>query len=346
MKVYGSTRFSSLTIAGLLLLSGCTSLPRLQMAPRLPEGLYGGAMVTDGGRVYLYGGSGRGHLSNALYRIDPDSGAVSLVGKIGVPKRFFGATVFKHRLFLFGGDALSGTRYGELKIGERILLGPQAHSEGDFPMPATRRIPGTAVVDGRMYLVGGWTGLRSGIRTQRVDIYQPDKNTWITGPGLPGPREGAVAVVDKRIYAIGGYDGRHALRTVYVLEHKADHWQRLQDLPVPASAYAVAVADSDIFLFGDYDKLGRVLRYDTTNSRVYRVDVPFTPRRHAAATRVGTRIVVAGGVIRGSGSWLDTVEVFDTDQLRKNSTPIDVGALLLDGMGQATEHGTPVPRNP
>ncbi len=55
----------------------------------------------------------------------------------------------------------------------------------------------------------------------------------------------------------------------------------------------------------------RVPHYDVPTDRWAEPTVAYTPRRHATASVVGDQIVVFGGNVANSGSWSDTVEVYE-----------------------------------
>ena len=71
-------------------------------------------------------------------------------------------------------------------------------------MPLNRDHLAVVVVDDEMWAIGGRAG---GENHARVDIYDPDADTWRAGPALPEGTSGAAeAVVDGVIYVSGGED--------------------------------------------------------------------------------------------------------------------------------------------
>ena len=63
-----------------------------------------------------------------------------------------------------------------------------------------------AVADGRIYVVGGAPSFMHPKPMDVVEIYDPESNTWETGPPLVYPRRShaVVATPDGKLYAIGG----------------------------------------------------------------------------------------------------------------------------------------------
>ncbi|MFC1407370.1 MULTISPECIES: carboxypeptidase regulatory-like domain-containing protein [Streptacidiphilus] len=79
------------------------------------------------------------------------------------------------------------------------------------PMPHTREAAQAAFINGKLYVVGGWSVVGGWdihtITIPQVDIYDPSTNTWSTGANNPKPYAGAAAaVVGAKLYVVGGCD--------------------------------------------------------------------------------------------------------------------------------------------
>jgi len=78
------------------------------------------------------------------------------------------------------------------------------------PMPIPRQAMGADVgADGRIYVVGGAPSYTHPRPMAVVEIYDPERDSWETGPSLRYRRRShaVVATPDGRIYAIGGFVG-------------------------------------------------------------------------------------------------------------------------------------------
>jgi len=76
------------------------------------------------------------------------------------------------------------------------------------PLPTPRQAMGADLgADGRIYVVGGAPSYMHPKPMDVVEIYDPEKDTWETGPPLVYPRRShaVVATPDGKIYAIGGF---------------------------------------------------------------------------------------------------------------------------------------------
>jgi hypothetical protein len=74
-------------------------------------------------------------------------------------------------------------------------------------MPTPRASFATAVVDDKIYCIGGTTGVMNGqVKVSGVnEVYNPKTDTWTAKTAMPTPRVGVTAgVVNGKIYLIGG----------------------------------------------------------------------------------------------------------------------------------------------
>jgi N-acetylneuraminic acid mutarotase len=194
-------------------------------------------------------------------------------------------------------------------------------------MPTARYIPGSAVVDGKIYVIGG-APVRYGA-TPVLEEYDPATDTWTTRADMPTARQWlAAAAVDGIIYAIGGSEGRPAgdrdLSTVEAYDPSTDTWTKKTDMPSARCTSAAAVVDGIIYVIGgvfatpagyqtgDVEILSTVEAYDpATDTWTRKADMPTARAWHAACV-VDGRIYVSGGDTKWSaGPVLTTVEVYD-----------------------------------
>ena len=70
-------------------------------------------------------------------------------------------------------------------------------------MPTARSGVGVAVVDGKIYAIGGTSGTQNKLGTN--EVYDPETNTWSSKTPMPTPRVNfGIAVFQNKIYCIGG----------------------------------------------------------------------------------------------------------------------------------------------
>jgi N-acetylneuraminic acid mutarotase len=172
------------------------------------------------------------------------------------------------------------------------------------PLPAGLHHAGAAALDGRLYVVGGYSKSVFSVwhPVASLYIYNPVTDTWIEGAPMPTPR-GALAVVESggKLFAIGGYDGSANSAAVEMYDPVSNRWSRMAPLPTPRDHLAAATAGSRVYaiggrLNGDYSRnLGVTEVYDPGSDRWTRVaDLP-TPRSGIAAGVIRGVIYVTGG---------------------------------------------------
>ena len=83
------------------------------------------------------------------------------------------------RLYVMGGGVGAGDKLQELEMSEEN--GPSWIVKAD--LPAVREQAASAVVDGKLWLLGG--NDEDYQETDSVFIYDPEGDTWTTGPQLP-----------------------------------------------------------------------------------------------------------------------------------------------------------------
>ena len=81
---------------------------------------------------------------------------------------------------------------------------------------------GVAVLDDKLYVVGGRDGLKT---LNTVECYNPKTKTWNVMPPMSTHRHGlGVAVLEGPMYAVGGHDGWSYLNTVERWDPQAHQW--------------------------------------------------------------------------------------------------------------------------
>jgi N-acetylneuraminic acid mutarotase len=233
-------------------------------------------------------------------------------------------------LLLFGLGA-SGTP-------PRAAIEPAEQGPRQEERPLTRSYHGAAVVNGRIYVIGGAGEDNKPFGS--VQVYDPATGTWAARANMPTARGlFGTSAVGATIYAIGGTTiGRDKLAVVEAYDTATDKWTRRADMPTPRNALSAAVVDGKIYAIGGwgYDRpeggwesidptaTGRdfstVEVYDPkTDTWAARADMP-TPRSHMTVSAVGGKIYAIGGgarIVAGrSGEWLSVLEVYDTETNR------------------------------
>lgn len=120
------------------------------------------------------------------------------------------------------------------------------------PLPEPRHGHRAVVLDGELWVVGGYVGFRP---TASVVVFDPEARAWRTGPALAAARgfHGAHEV-GGRLVVFGGRGAGEA--PVEVLEPGASAWSRLPSPPWPRARFADALLAGTIWVVGGEDDRG------------------------------------------------------------------------------------------
>jgi N-acetylneuraminic acid mutarotase len=186
------------------------------------------------------------------------------------------------------------------------------------PMPTARSMSGVAMVDGKIYAIGGISGTQNILGTN--EVYDPKTNTWSSKTPMSTPRcSFGIAVFQNKIYCIGGAttirsDG-YVTDVNEVYDPSTDTWENRTSMPNPRSDLEANTIGDKIYLIGgqgrpdprmfivkNYTSLNEV--YDpATDSWTTKTPIPNATAYYASAM-VDDKIYVMGGEGRsGSGIW-------------------------------------------
>jgi N-acetylneuraminic acid mutarotase len=118
-------------------------------------------------------------------------------------------------------------------------------------MPGKRSNPSSAVVDGKIYVMGGWPA--PGSASASVLVYDPLTDSWAERASLPAPRSvAATSVVAGRIYLFGGLDDTKAtaVSTVFEYDPDTDTWQTKDNMPFEGQGLSASALDGKVYVMG------------------------------------------------------------------------------------------------
>ena len=225
-------------------------------------------------------------------------------------------------------------------------------------LPTHRKSFSTAVVDGKIYLIGGtlFEHARGVLRDpgpgiwrgpfgmSLVEVYDPETNTWQRLADMPTVRAGAkTAVVDGKIYVMAGYAGKDNqgknfkfLKAVEMYDPQTDTWGRKQDMRIPRIQFGVGAVAGKIYAIGGVldpkeEKPGLQGRIDlvevydpVSDTWAKRADMP-TRRDGVRTAVIDDTIYAIGGSgwpqVGAGGPALRTIEVYEprVNRWRKKS---------------------------
>lgn len=185
------------------------------------------------------------------------------------------------------------------------------------PMPTARSGLGVAVVDGKIYAIGGYNGSYLGTN----EMYDPKTNGWTAKTSMPTPRcNFAITAYQNKIYVIGGEISQGIVGSINeVYDPLTDTWETKTGLPNARSLLCANVVNNKIYLIGG---LGTgfppwVCTQDTfvydpdTDSWVTKAPIP-TPISDYASAVIDNKLYVIGGRDIGNMVKYDETHIYDT----------------------------------
>ncbi|MGH9935844.1 MAG: Kelch repeat-containing protein [Blastocatellia bacterium] len=141
------------------------------------------------------------------------------------------------------------------------------------PMPAAVNHSMPAVVNGKLYVIGGQSDSGNTSFVDTVFEYDPATGSWRARAPLPIARSsGAAAVVDGKIYVAGGRPPRGGDFAVY--DPATNQWTTLPNLPTQRNHLAAVAIDGKVYVVGGRFAAG-------ANSEVTDVVEVYDPKTNA-----------------------------------------------------------------
>ncbi|MFT5124709.1 MAG: N-acetylneuraminic acid mutarotase [Kiritimatiellia bacterium] len=204
------------------------------------------------------------------------------------------------------------------------------------PSPFARVESPTAVVDGKLYLFGGFTS-SLGASTQ-LDVYDPATDTWSRLKDMPtGVTHLNPAMDGKTIWFAGGFKGKHpgpVTDEVWKYDVSSDRWVAGPALPEPRGGGGLAVVGRTLHFFGGYKPDRQTdsgdhwsLSLDDGKAWEREADLP-DPRGHVAAIALGGMVYALGGDHGHDRTQIDVASCHRFDPATKKWTAV---ASLPDG---------------
>lgn len=166
-------------------------------------------------------------------------------------------------------------------------------------MPTARRHLSVAVVDGKIYAIGGNPDKTGGLKT--VEVYDPATDTWTTKSPMLTARGGlGVGVVNGKIYAIGGSTSpSSSYNTVEEYNPASDTWTTKSPMPTRRFGLTVSVVNGKIYAIGGAGSypnyISKVEEYDpATDTWTEKRSMP-TARYELSSCAVNGKIYAIGG---------------------------------------------------
>ena len=187
-------------------------------------------------------------------------------------------------------------------------------------MPTARTEVAGAVLDGKIYVIGGFE--ENGKATNIVEVYDPQTDSWDRVSSLPIPLEHtAVSTYNGKLFVVGGFTMIDEKRTptdkLFSYDPSTDMWKELKSMSEARGALTANFIDGILYAIGGEDSslktLTKTEAYDPTINTWVKMEPMPTPRHHIASIADDGKIYVIGGRQTGNfpGANVDANEVYD-----------------------------------
>ena len=302
-----------------------------EQVTELPISRFGNAAAAVDGKIYIIGGYDRqknlGGRAPALAIVDvydTQTNTWHTVANMPTPRVAVQTAVFSNEIYVFGGydrKGFRGTRRNK-KIVEMYDTQTDTWVE-KRDMTSFRLHFTTAVIDGKIYLIGGKVeGRFNPTSINLIEVYDPLTNTWEKRADMPTARALTDAVVvDDQVYVLGGQKTWMALnipglfvRSIEEYNPETDKWRQLPEMPIFKGWFSTVAVDNEIYTMGGINNeikhTGDVDVYNPITNKWHKVE-PMTFVRTTTPVAVNGTIYVLGGTQAGP-KFSPIVEAFDT----------------------------------
>jgi hypothetical protein len=204
------------------------------------------------------------------------------------------------------------------------------------PMQQARGRLGVAVVNGRIYTIGGDIGFTLGwdydIGTHLVvgatEEYDPKTDLWTTKTPMPTARKFfAIAVYQNKIYCIGGSTRNSTTTVNEVYDPATDTWETKSSMPTPRIYLRANVVGDKIYLIGGGD-----------NNGLYNLNEVYNPQTDAWSTKAPLPVAVWSYSSAVAGN-----KIYIMGGIASSVLPVNMSNQIYDPKTDNWSFGAPTP---
>ncbi|MGB8276072.1 MAG: kelch repeat-containing protein [Alphaproteobacteria bacterium] len=214
-------------------------------------------------------------------------------------------------------------------IASCIIIAKSAVSSADVgsdywvsktPMHEARGRLGVAVVNGKIYAIGGDGGGLYGAAygamldyTNVTEEYDPATDMWAFKASMPTPRgHFGIAVYRNKIYCIGGFNNNGDTGANEVYNPATDTWESKEPMPVPRSSVTANIVNGRIYVISaPYNSSSNYVYDPETDSWETKTPPPYEITSYASAV-FDNKIYFIATDYTASGLWSEPfIQIYD-----------------------------------
>ena len=211
------------------------------------------------GKVYVVGGflDSQWTPSNRLFIYDPPKNQWHEGKQMPTARGALTANFINGTLYAVGGQSLLSSSSSPSGI---ILATNEAYDSASntwitkASMPTARHHAASAVVNGKLYVIGGRVvEVSSTVNVNVNELYDPEKNTWTSLAPMPSKRSGIAAAANFdmiNIYVFGGEEPSKTFNNNERYDIKANKWFIETPMPTARHGLGAASVHNKIYVLG------------------------------------------------------------------------------------------------
>ena len=272
-----------------------------------PRGLQSSSVVN--GKIYVISGSDHygGGALHTVEEYNPETDNWSTKTDIPTARQGLTSSVVGGKIYAIGGgDSSNPTTYQDLEVFSSVEeYNPVTDTWiSRSPMPYASWNHSEAVINDKIYIIGGTTTGPPFEPLLSMVVYDPNTDTWSSTKDIPRPVVTSEAVVvNRKIYVIGG-DFEGFQNRVDEYDPETDTWTQKANMPTKRNDHSCCVLEGKIYATGGEDDKYAVINsvevYDP-QSDTWNVEDPLLRARWIHSSNVvDGKIYVIGGLSSSS----------------------------------------------
>ena len=237
--------------------------------PSLPDLRHHPYLVSTGAELYSIGGfiaanGGQWSASTDILRLDETTGSWDKVADLLIPQSETVAAYIEGKVYIATGRTPNGTlnanwnHQGDI---DSLQVFDPATLDVSFGRAASiqRNSGAGAVIDGKLYVVGGRTVTGGNVTAN--EVFDPETSQWKTLAPMPNAQGGiAAAALEGRLYVFGGEFFNNSGGGVYPESWEynpaTDTWSAIADMPVPRHGLGAVTVGNEVFVIAGATQAG------------------------------------------------------------------------------------------
>ncbi|TAK93366.1 kelch-like protein [Patescibacteria group bacterium] len=229
------------------------------------------------GRVHIFGGYRTGvNLIADHDEYNPDTNQWTPRAPVLSPRSGTAAVTVNGRVFLIGGSIIANNVYTDIANVEEY--NPDTNTwTPKAPMHTARSLLAAAVVDGKIYAIGGFGGVGA---DGAVEVYDPATDVWTVKPSILHPRNSAGAYGwNGKVYVVGGREGGNHVAETEEYDPVFNNWTTKMPMNILHYGFGYASIGPSCYSFGGITPGGQPGNYQAGDCHEYFAPTLFYPFR-------------------------------------------------------------------